>query len=113
MLATNFGEAVKSREERVTMSEYIPSPWRFVAEQVEQITSRTPEMFRGRAFGLLTTFLFFGQFISAFVSQPISQQVGLGVTFALVAALTLAIGAVFFVGGRVSARRTPVPFNQH
>ncbi len=76
------------------------------------LTSRTPEMFRGRAFGLLTTFLFFGQFISAFVSQPISQQVGLGVTFALVGALTLAIGAVFFVGGRVSAR-TPVPFNQH
>ena len=46
------------------------------------------------------------------VAQPISQQVGLGVTFALVGALTLAIGAVFFVGGRVSAR-TPVPFNQH
>ena len=29
-------EAVKSTEERVTMSEYIPSPWQFVAEQVEQ-----------------------------------------------------------------------------
>ncbi len=29
-------EAAKSGEERVTMSEYIPSPWRFVAEQVEQ-----------------------------------------------------------------------------
>ena len=85
MLATNFGEAVKSREERVTMSEYIPSPWRFVAEQVEQYVGSGGT----EGFTLMDT----------------------GLPVIIVGVLTLAIGAVFFVGGRISAR-TPVTFNQ-
>lgn len=71
------------------------------------VTSLAPEIFRGRAFGLLTTFLFFGQFISPVVAQPVSQQFGIGMTFAFTGGLMFVIGAAFFIGARVS--RTPVP----
>ena len=73
------------------------------------VTSLSPEIFRGRAFGLLTAFLFFGQFISPVAAQPVSQQFGIGMTFALTGGLMFLIGAAFFIGARVFRTTMPAP----
>ena len=65
------------------------------------LAERTPARYLGRAFGLLTTFIFFGQFVSPFVTQPLSQQVGLGMSFTVVGVAMLAIGMGYFIGGRL------------
>ena len=77
------------------------------------VTSLAPENFRGRAFGLLTTFLFFGQFISPVAFEPVSQQFGIGTTFALTGGLMFVIGAAFFVGARVSRVCARIPVEGH
>ena len=73
------------------------------------VTSLSPEIFRGRAFGLLTAFLFFGQFISPVAAQPVSQQFGIGMTFAFTGGLMFVIGAAFFIGARVFRTTMPAP----
>ena len=67
------------------------------------LVARAPEAFRGRAFGLLTTFIFLGQFISPFVTEPVSHQVGIGGSFIVVGAVMLAAGVAFLVGGRINS----------
>lgn len=67
------------------------------------LVARAPVAFRGRAFGLLTTAVFFGQFISPFVTEPISAQVGMGNSFIVVGAAMFAVAAAFFIGGRVNS----------
>ena len=64
------------------------------------ITEKTPAKYLGRAFGLLTTSIFLGQFISPFMTQPLSQQVGLGMSFTVVGAVMLALGLTYYIGGR-------------
>ena len=78
------------------------------------VVARAPEAFRGRAFGLLTTFIFLGQFISPFVTEPISGQVGIGGSFTVVGLAMLAVAVAFLVGGRLSsAAEKPVAAEQH
>jgi MFS family permease len=77
------------------------------------LVARAPEVFRGRAFGLLTTSISLGQFISPIVTEPISSQMGIGGSFVVVGAVMLAVAAAFFVGGRINSEaKSLVPSQQ-
>ena len=64
------------------------------------LTAETPGRLRGSAIGGLTTFTFFGQFMSPILSQPVSDQIGLDDTYIL-ACLIMLVLTVIFVGIRL------------
>jgi MFS family permease len=66
------------------------------------IAAVTPDAVRGRALSVLTSALFFGQFLSPLVMRPVSQSIGLSATF-LGVGVILAGGAVAFTLAAVYA----------
>lgn len=61
------------------------------------LSSIIPDALRGRALGGLTTFFFFGQFLSPIVSQPITNSLGLARTYSFTGVALLLLSLVFFV----------------
>ena len=59
------------------------------------LSSIIPNALRGRALGGLTTFFFFGQFLSPLVSQPVTNAVGLGRTYFFTGIALVVIALVF------------------
>ena len=68
----------------------------------------TPEAYRGRAVGGLTTCIFLGQFFSPLVSAPISGAVGLAAMYGLGGAALLILALPFLLGASRGSF-TPAP----
>jgi MFS family permease len=61
------------------------------------LLSKAHQSKRGKAAGLLTSALFFGQFCSPLVTQPIVRHIGVQHLFSVVGAFLLAIALVLFM----------------
>jgi len=59
------------------------------------VSAVVTDALRGRALGGVTTFFFFGQFLSPIFSQPLSEQIGLGTTYSLAGGLLLLLALTF------------------
>jgi len=56
----------------------------------------SPEAYRGRAIGGLTTCHFLGRFFSPFIARPLTDQFGLSSTFGIVSGFLLIFGTVIY-----------------
>ncbi len=66
------------------------------------VNTVSPEAYRGRAIGGLTTCHFLGRFFSPFIAQPLTDQFGLSTTFGIVSGFLLIFGTViYFVSLRI------------
>jgi len=66
------------------------------------VNTVSPEAYRGRAIGGLTTSHFLGRFFSPFIAQPLTDQFGLSSTFGIVSVFLLIFGTViYFVSLRI------------
>ncbi|PRW64218.1 MFS transporter [Actinopolyspora mortivallis] len=72
------------------------------------VMSEADESVRGRYAGLITTFLFFGQFLAPLVTQPIVGRIGIQPMFGVISVIALAVCVLYFVLGSVSRRRGTV-----
>ncbi len=61
------------------------------------VTSVAPPALRGRAIGIMTTFLFLGQFVAPVFSQPIVAAAGFSTTFVIFGIVALVLTLAFFI----------------
>ena len=61
------------------------------------VTSVAPPALRGRAIGIMTTFLFLGQFGAPIFSQPIVTAAGFSTTFVIFGIVALVLTLAFFI----------------
>ncbi len=66
------------------------------------VNTVSPEAYRGRALGGLTTCHFLGRFFSPFIAQPLTDHFGLSSTFGIVSGFLLIFGTIiYFVSLRI------------
>lgn len=61
------------------------------------VNTVSPEIYRGRAIGGLTTCHFLGRFFSPFIAQPLTDNYGLSATFGIVSGFLIAFATVIYV----------------
>lgn len=65
------------------------------------VVSNASSSVSGRAAGLLTSSMFFGQFLSPVVSEPTASAIGLPATFGIASGLSLLVAISIVAGGKI------------